>query len=86
MTDNELPLTISDMLDKKLEPIKSDIHFLKLQNENNVLPRLQNIESCYTTTYNRYKNGISQFDTMQNDIDIMKKVITEHSQKLQQIS
>lgn len=86
MTDNELLLTISDMLDKKLEPIKSDIHFLKLQNENDVLPRLQNIESCYTTTYNRYKNGVSQIDTMQDDIDIMKKVLTEHSQKLQQIS
>lgn len=86
MTDNELLLTISDMLDKKLEPIKSDIHFLKLQNENDVLPRLQNIESCYTTTYNRYKNGVSQIDTMQDDMVIMKKVLTEHSQKLQQIS
>lgn len=50
MTDNELLLTISDMLDKKLEPIKNDIHFLKLQNENDILPRLQNIESCYITT------------------------------------
>ncbi len=86
MTDNELLLTISDMLDKKLEPIKNDIHFLKLQNENDILPRLQNIESCYITTYNRYKNGVSQINTMQDDIDIMKKVITEHSQKLQQIS
>lgn len=86
MTDNELLLTISDMLDKKLEPIKNNIHFLKLQNENYILPRLQNIESCYITTYNRYKNGVSQIDTMQDDIDIMKKVITEHSQKLQQIS
>lgn len=86
MTDNELLLAISNILDKKLQPINNDIHFLKLQNENDILPRLQNIESCYTTTYNRYKNGISQIDAMQNDIDVMKKVVTEHSEKLQQIS
>lgn len=57
MTDNELLLAISDMLDSKLKPIKEDIQFLKLQNENEILPRLQNIESCYTSTYNRYKSG-----------------------------
>ena len=55
MTDNELLLAMSDMLDKKLKPIKDDIQLLKLQNENEILPRLQNIEACYTSTYNRYK-------------------------------
>lgn len=86
MTNSELLLTISGILDKKLEPIKNDIHFLKLQNENDILPRLQNMESCYTTTYNRYKNGVSQMETIQDDMDIIKKVITEHSKKLQQTS
>ena len=47
MTDNELLLAISDMMDKKLKPIKDDIHMLKLQNENDILPRLQNIEADY---------------------------------------
>ncbi len=54
--------------------------------ENNVIPRLNTIESCYTDTYNRYKNGVSQIDAMQDDIDIMKTVVTEHSVILQQIS
>ena len=86
MTDNELLLAISDLLDKKLQPIKDDIQLLKLQNENEILPRLQNIESCYTSTYNRYKSGVSQIEAMQADIEIMKNVITEHSEKLQRIS
>ncbi len=86
MTDNEMLLAMSDLLDKKLQPIKEDIHFLKLQNENDVLPRLQNIESCYTSTYNRYKSGISQLESMQSDIDIMKVVLKEYSEKLQKIS
>ena len=86
MTDNELLLAMSDMLDKKLKPIKDDIQLLKLQNENEILPRLQNIEACYTSTYNRYKSGVSQIDAIQSDIDVMKNVIMEHSEKLQKIS
>ncbi|MCI8928793.1 MAG: hypothetical protein HFI97_03240 [Lachnospiraceae bacterium] len=86
MTDYELLLAMSDLLDKKLQPIKDDIQFLKLQNENDILPRLQNIEACYTSTYNRYKSGISQIDAMQADIDVMKSVIREHSEKLQKLA
>lgn len=59
MTDNEFLLAMSDLLDKKLQPIKDDIELLKLQNESDILPRLQNIESCYASTYNRYKSGVS---------------------------
>ena len=65
--------------------LKDDVKALKLQNENDILPRLQNIESCYTSTYTRYKNGAEQIEAMQADIDIMKKVISEHSEKLQRI-
>ncbi len=86
MTDYELLLAMSDLLDKKLQPIKDDIQFFKLQNENDILPRLQNIEACYTSTYNRYKSGISQIDAMQADIDVMKSVIREHSEKLQKLA
>ena len=86
MTDYELLLAMSDLLDKKLQPIKDDIQFLKLQNENDILPRLQNIEACYTSTYNRYKSSISQIDAMQADIDVMKSVIREHSEKLQKLA
>lgn len=85
MTDNELLLSISDLLDNKLRPIKDDIKTLKLQNENDILPRLQNIESCYTSTYRRYSNGMEQLDAIQSDIDIMKKVLQDHSEKLQKI-
>lgn len=86
MTDHELLLAMSELLDKKLQPIKDDIQFLKLQNENEVLPRLQNIEACYTSTYNRYKSGVSQIDAMQADIDVMKSVIREHSEKLRRLA
>ena len=47
---NEDKIFISQLLDAKLKPVQ-------LLLENDVLPRLQNIESCYTSTYRRYANG-----------------------------
>lgn len=77
MTDNELLLAISNILDEKLEekleqkleekldkkfderlaPIERRLKRIEVDLlENNVLPRLNTIEACYTDTYNRYKN------------------------------
>lgn len=86
MTDNELLLAISDIMDKKLEPLKQDIRDIKITLENDLQPRLQNIESCYTTTYKRYQSGINQIDSMQTDIELLKKVVAEHSKKLQKLA
>ena len=58
---------------------------LEVMLEFDIKPRLQNIEACYTSTYDRYKSGVEQIETMQADIDIMKKVLEEHSEKLQKI-
>jgi len=86
MTDNELLLALSEMLDRKLEPIKRDTLDIKVTLENDVMPRLQNIENCYTSTYKRYQSGANQIEAMQSDIDLMKMVITEHSKEFQKIS
>ncbi len=104
MTDNELLLAISDMMDKKLkselqpiknnlknvknnlENVKNDIKQVKLFQENTLLPRLDHIESCYTDTYNRYKNYADKMEAAFDDIELLKKVVSEHSQKLQNIS
>ena len=86
MTDNELLLALSDMFDKKLKPINDRLKKIELTQENDILPRLQNIESCYTSTYKRYQTGVEQIEAMQADIDILRKVVTDHSEKLQKIS
>ena len=97
MTDNELLLAISEMMDKKLkselQPLKNDlksvkdeVHQIKLYQENVILPRLNTIESCYTDTYNRYKNYADKIESVFDDIEILKKVVAEHSEKLQKIS
>lgn len=83
---NEDLLAISQLLDIKLKPIKADVRDISLTLENDVLPRLREIESCYTGTSKHYQSGINQIEAMQADIDVMKNVIREHSEKLQKIS
>lgn len=50
MTDNELLLAISNIVQSQVEPLKHDIRDVKLLIENDVMPRLNTIESCYTST------------------------------------
>ncbi len=91
MTDNELLLAISDMMDKKLDarlnPIESRIKRIEVDLlENNVIPRLNTIESCYTSTYDRYKDSVDDYEAIKQDISIIKKVVAEHSEKLQKLA
>lgn len=54
VTDHELLLAISDIIDKKIVPIKNDIKTIKVDIlENKVLPRLSGIEEHYLSTANR---------------------------------
>ena len=96
MTDNELLLAISNMLDpirNDMQSIKQDIQEIKtrvkkieITQENEILPRLNTIESCYTSTYDRYKNQVETYESMKQDISIIKKVVAEHSEKLQKLA
>ena len=89
MTNNELLLAISSML----EPIKNDIQDIKgrlkkieIKQENDIIPHLKDVSSCYTSTYNRYKDSVEDYESMKQDISILKSVVMEHSEKLQKIS
>lgn len=91
MSDNELLLALSDMLDKKLDakftPIENRVKRIEIELlENNILPRLNTIETCYTDTYNRYKDGTEQMNAIFDDVTLLKKVVAEHAKKLQMIS
>ena len=119
MSNNELLLQISELLDVKLQAtesrlreeiqqvktelqgeiqqvktelqgeiqqVKTELQELKMCVENNVIPRLQNIEKCYTDTYDRYRIEIEKVNALEADVDILKKVVHEHSEKLKAIS
>lgn len=88
---NEDLLAISQLLDTKLDaklqPIENRLKRIEVDLlENNVIPRLNTIESCYTDTYNRYKDYTDRMESAFADIELLKKVVSEHSEKLQKIS
>lgn len=120
MSDNELLLAISELMDKKLaaglkpvegkldrmenrldrmenrldrmvidlQSVKNELQGVKLFQENVILPRLNTIESCYTDTYtyDRYRNYIDKMDAVFVDVDLLKKVVAEHSEKLEKLA
>lgn len=88
---NEDLLAISQLLDAKLDarlkPMENRVKRIEIDLlENNVIPRLNTIESCYTETYNRYKDYADKMEAAFEDIEILKKVVSEHSEKLKKIS
>lgn len=133
MTDNELLLSISNIMDKKLYPLektmdafdekldkletkltnkidtveqnlnskidtleqnlnskidtveqnlKHSIRLINLTLENNVVPRLNEIESCYISTSERYQRETDKIISLDSDMSVAKSVILEHSNKL----
>ena len=67
--------------------LSEDMRYVKVVLlENDVIPRLNTIESCYVETSKRYLERAEQIDTMQSDIDILKSTAEKHSEILQKIS
>ena len=70
-----------------MKPIENQLKRIEVDLlENNVIPRLNTIESCYMDTYNRYQDYADKMEAAFADIELLKKVVTEHSEKLQKIS
>ena len=89
LTSEDL-FAISQLLDVKLnsalQPIKDDTRDIKLDIENDIKPQIQLLAENYGPAAKRFERASAQIESMQVDIEIMKKVIAEHSEKLQKIS
>ncbi len=88
---NEDLLALSNMIDKKLDarltPIENRLQRIEVDLlEQNIVPRLDTITSCYTDTYDRYKDYADRMEAVFDDVELLKKVVLEHSQKLKNIS
>ena len=91
---NEDLLAISQLLDVKLDsklkselqPLKDDIRDIKLHLENITDKNIQLLAENYVPAAKRYEKAVPEIQAMQADIDILKKVVTNHSEKLQKIS
>ena len=69
-----------------MQETKERVKKVELTLENKVLPRLNTIEACYISTFNRYKEHVETYDSMKQDIHVIKKVVMEHSERLQKLA
>ncbi len=91
---NEDLLAISQLLDIKLksalqaelQPLKDDIRYIKLHLENETDKSIQLLAENYVPAAKRYEKAVPEIEAMQADIEIMKNVITEHSEKLNKLA
>ena len=91
---NEDLLAISQLLDIKLksalqaelQPLKDDIRYIKLHLENETDKRIQLLAENYVPAAKRYEKAVPEIEAMQADISIMKRVIEEHSEKLNKLA
>lgn len=93
MTDNELLLAISGMLDNKILPInerltrlESTITRLELIIENDVKRDIRVLAENYLPSATRYEDSVNTMKNIENDIELLKKVVSEHSEKLNHIA
>lgn len=76
-----------DRVEQKVGALEQDVRHIKVvQLENNVIPRLSTIESCYLDTFQRYQEGTEKIEGMAGDIEILKRTVSEHSMKLAKLS
>lgn len=66
--------------------LQAEILQMKLFQENVMMPRLNTIEACYLSTYDKYKNSVEGYEALQADSELMKQVIMEHSAQLQKLA
>lgn len=91
---NEDLLAISQLLDTKLDsklreelqPLKDDIRDIKLHLENVTDKNIQLLAENYVPAAKRYEKATAKIEAMQADIEILKKVVSDHSEKLKKIS
>jgi len=83
---NEDLLTISNLMDIKMKPIKEEMKMIRVNLlVNNIIPRLSTIESFYLSTLDRNAANADIIKSQQADVEILKKVVAEHSEKLHKI-
>ena len=73
-------------IDSVDERLSADIKKINVSLENEALPRITHIEQCYLATSERYINETGRINGLVADVQVLKSVVQNHSERLQKIS
>lgn len=79
---DEVDERLSRKIDEVDHRLSTEVHNILLRMENNIEPRLDQIEACYISTYKRYQDGVEKMDTLEMNMEVVQSVVKEHSEKL----
>lgn len=77
---DSMQTTLYDKIDFVEQSLRGEIHKINLKLENNIEPRLQNIEQCYLDTYRRYEYGVDKIEKLEADNELIRSVLQKHLQ------
>ena len=77
---------VDQRLSNKMDGVDGRVHNIMLRLENIVEPRLNNIESCYTSTYEKYRDGSAKIESIEMNVAVLQSVVKEYGVKLNLIS
>ena len=76
-----------DGLESRMDGLEADVHAIKVDLlENNIIPRLNEIESCYLGTYKRYQESAQKAEAYFADTEMLKKTVEKHSEQLRKLA
>ena len=69
-------------LNGRVLAIGEDIHKVKIKIENEIEPNIRLLAENYVPAAKKYETEVRRLDSLQFDMDVMKKVVADHSAKL----
>lgn len=79
---DEVEERLSKRIDEVDYRLSTDVHNILLRMENNIEPRLKDIEACYTSTFKRYQDGVDKIENLEMNMEVVQSVVREHAKKL----
>ena len=73
-------------LENEVSELGRKVTLTNLEIENEIRPHIQLLAENYVPAAKRYEKTSAQVEEMHSDIDVMKKVITKHSETLQRLA
>ena len=87
--DNRLSNKIDELdarLSNKIDGVDGRVNNIMLRLENIIEPRLNHIESCYTSTYDKYRDGIAKIESIQMNVEVIQSVVREYGVRLNMLT
>ncbi len=73
-------------LNKDVKKLNDDVKRINITLENEIRPNIKILAESYLPAATRYERSTLDTENLKTDVEMLKKVVAEHSEKLKNIS